>query len=147
MFSNHRVALCKKLIYMMPHITAGSVPSTMNTMFLQVLMGQPPTEYYSYFAMRFPRLLLSIFFLVLRSGCVAESVFDKYELTGETDFSGCESVFDASRPSKPTPTPPAPPQVRSNTPSCTLACLLCYQQSSKQRCAEYDAAGPASCVL
>lgn len=71
---------------------------------VQELMGQPPDAYYSYFAQRFPRLLLSVLFLVLRSGSVSEAVFDKFELTADgVDFTGCEQVFDASLPVKPPP--------------------------------------------
>jgi hypothetical protein len=69
---------------------------------LQTLMGKPPDAFYSYFALRFPRLLLTVFFLILRTDSHKEAVFDKYDIAG-VDYSGCEAVFMSTLPRQPSP--------------------------------------------
>ena len=80
---------------------------------MQRLLGQPPDAYYSFFALRFPRLLLTIFFLVLNTERVAQDgIFDKYALRG-CDFRACAKVFAETPPNKRILGPSVPQEARS----------------------------------
>ena len=73
---------------------------------LQALIGAPPNAYYDFFAARFPRLLLTMFFFVLRTNSHTEALFEKYDLQGEAlCFASCADVH-AGRAAAAAPPPP-----------------------------------------
>jgi serine/threonine-protein kinase/endoribonuclease IRE1 len=67
---------------------------------LQAILGQPPDDYYGYFAERFPRLLLTMFFFVLCTGSHTEALFQKYDVVG-LNFGSCAAAFKEMGPSPP----------------------------------------------